>query len=156
MTNFIKLMNIPIALETLIESIEALSLEEQALLFEQLYRRRIEKQRRKNTKKTADTIEALPADNTPTTSKSNQPQNPLLMVPATLKNNPLFDEVIGYMETYRRELDKETEADYRELDAEAQAKWLDTFSTLTMSPSCNKFIQSLRSASVQLILSILV
>jgi hypothetical protein len=44
------------------------------------------------------------------------------MVPATLKNNPLFNEVLGYMEAYRRELDKETEAYYRELDAEAQAK----------------------------------
>jgi hypothetical protein len=66
--------------------------------------------------------EALPTDNTPATTKSNQPQNPLLMVPATLKNNPLFDEVLGYMEAYRRELDKETEAYYRELDAEAQAR----------------------------------
>ena len=67
-------------------------------------------------------IEALPADNTPTTSKSNQPQNPLLMVPATLKNNPLFDEVLGYMEAYRREPDKETEAYYRELDAEVKGR----------------------------------
>jgi hypothetical protein len=115
-------MNIPIALETLIESIEALPLEDQALLFEQLYRRRLEKQRQENPKKTAETTEAVPPDNTPATSKSNEPQNPWLMVPATLKNNPLFDEVLGYMEAYRHELDKETEADYRELDAEAQAK----------------------------------
>ncbi len=122
MTNFIKLMNTPIALQTLIESIEALPLEDQALLFEQLYRRRIEKQRQENIKETVETTEALPTDNIPTTSKSNQPQNPWLMVPATLKNNPLFDEVLGYMEAYRRELDKETEADYRELDAEAQAR----------------------------------
>jgi hypothetical protein len=91
-------MNTPISLQTLVEYIEALSLEDQALLFEQLYRRQIEKQRQENTKKTAETTEALPADNTPTTSGSNQPQNPLLMVPATLKNNPLFDEVLGYME----------------------------------------------------------
>jgi hypothetical protein len=115
-------MNTPIALQTLIESIEALPLEDQALLFEQLYRRRIEKQRQENIKETVETTEALPTDNIPTTSKSNQPQNPWLMVPATLKNNPLFDEVLGYMEAYRRELDKETEADYRELDAEAQAR----------------------------------
>ena len=85
--NCIKVMNTPILLQTLIESIE-----------------------------TADTT-----DNTPATSKSNQPQNPLLMVPATLKNNPLFDEVLGYMEAYRRELNKETEVDSSELDAEAQA-----------------------------------
>jgi hypothetical protein len=78
-------MNTPISLQSLIESIEALSLEDQALLFEQLYRRRIEKQRQEDAKETADTT-----DNTPATSKSNQPQNPLLMVPATLKNNPLL------------------------------------------------------------------
>ncbi len=114
--NCIKVMNTPILLQTLIESIEALSLEDQALLFEQLYRRRIEKQRQEDAKETADTT-----DNTPATSKSNQPQNPLLMVPATLKNNPLFDEVLGYMEAYRRELNKETEVDSSELDAEAQA-----------------------------------
>ncbi|HAJ59097.1 MAG TPA: hypothetical protein DCP31_07425 [Cyanobacteria bacterium UBA8543] len=115
-------MNFPISLQALIESIEALALEDQALLFEQLYRRRIEKQHQENPKKTADTTEAIPVDNTPETSKINQPQNPLLMIPATLKNNPLFDEVLGYMEAYRRELDKETEADYRELDAEAQTR----------------------------------
>lgn len=122
MTNFIKLMNTPISLQILVESIEALPLEDQALLFEQLYRRRLEKQRQENTKKTAETAEALAADNTPATSKSNQPQNPLLRVPATLKNNPLFDEVLGYMEVYRHELAQETEAYYRELDAEAQAR----------------------------------
>lgn len=115
-------MNTPISLQTLIESIEALSLEDQALLFEQLYRRRIEKQRQEDATKATETTEALPTDNTPATSKSNQAQNPLLMVPATLKNNPLFDEVSGYMEAYRRELDKETEAYYREMDAEAQAR----------------------------------
>jgi hypothetical protein len=115
-------MNSPISLQALIESIESPSLEDQALLFEQRYKRRIEKQRQENTKKTAETTEALPADNTPTTSKSNQPQNPWLMVPATLKNDPLFDEVLGYMKAYRRELGKETQAYYRELDAEAQAK----------------------------------
>lgn len=115
-------MNSPIPLQALIESIEALSLEDQALLFEQLYRRRLEKQRQEEAKEATETTEALPAENTPTTSKSNQPQNPLLMVPATLKNNPLFNEVLGYMEAYRHELDKETEAYYRELDAEAQAR----------------------------------
>jgi hypothetical protein len=91
-------MSTPISLQILIEYIEAIPLEDQALLFEQLYRQRLEKQRQENTKQTAETTEALPANNTPTTSKSNQPQNPLLMVPATLKNNPLFNEVLGYME----------------------------------------------------------
>lgn len=115
-------MNNPISLQTLIESIEALSLEDQALLFEQLYRRRIEKQRQENTKKTAEIIEALPTDNTPAKSQYNQSQNPFLMVPATLKNNPLFDEVLGYMESYRRELDQETETDDHEMNAEVEAR----------------------------------
>jgi hypothetical protein len=52
-------MNYPIPLQALIESIEALSLEDQALLFEQLYRRRIEKQRQEQAKKAAETTEAL-------------------------------------------------------------------------------------------------
>lgn len=99
-------MNNPISLQTLIESIEALSLEDQASLFEQLYKRRIEKQLQENTQKTAKITEALPANNTS--------KNPLLMVPATIKNNPLFDEVLGYMESYRRQ--------DHELDAEAQAR----------------------------------
>lgn len=115
-------MNNPISLQTLIESIEALSPEDQALLFEQLYRRRIEKQHQENADKTAETTVALPTDKTPTTSQSKQSQNPFLMVPATLKNNPLFDEILGYMEAYRRELDHETETDDHEMNAEAQAR----------------------------------
>jgi len=91
-------MNSPIPLQALIESIEALSLEDQALLFEQLYRRRLERQRQEKVKKTAEITEAPLADHTPATSKFDQPQNPLLMVPATLKSNPLFDEVLGDME----------------------------------------------------------
>jgi hypothetical protein len=44
-------MDTPISLQTLVEYIEALTLEDQALLFEQLYRRRLEKQQQENTKK---------------------------------------------------------------------------------------------------------
>lgn len=94
-----------ISLETVIEYIESLSPEDEALLFDKLYRRGLEK----------------PPQSQQTAAKT-QPQHPLLMVPATLTNNPLFDEVLGYMEEYRRELDAETEAYYRELDAEAKAK----------------------------------
>jgi hypothetical protein len=115
-------MNSPIPLQALIESIEAPSLEDQALLFEQLYRRRLEKQRQEKAKKTAEITEAPLANHTPAASKFGQPQNPLLMVPATLKNNPLFDEVLGHIEAYRHELNKETEAYSHELDADAQAK----------------------------------
>jgi hypothetical protein len=67
-------------------------------LFEQLYRRGLEKQHQEDAKKATETTEAFPTDNTPATSKSNQHQNPLLRVPATLKNNPLFDELLGYIE----------------------------------------------------------
>jgi hypothetical protein len=110
-------MTISLSVQTIIESIEALSLEDQALLFEQLYRRRLEKQRQENIKEIAETKE-----NEPVTGKSPQSQNPLLQVPATLKNNPLFDEVLGYIAAYRHELDQETEAYYRERDTEVQSK----------------------------------
>ncbi|MBE9125371.1 MULTISPECIES: hypothetical protein [unclassified Coleofasciculus] len=110
-------MSISPSLKTIIESIEALSLEDQALLFEQLYKRRLEKQLQDNVKEIAETREQELI-----TSKSPQSQNPLLQVPATLKNNPLFDEVLEYIEAYRHELDQETEAYYRERDAEVQAK----------------------------------
>ncbi|MEQ8540131.1 MAG: hypothetical protein RIB93_22090 [Coleofasciculus sp. D1-CHI-01] len=65
-------MTISLSLPTIIESIEALSVEDQALLFEQLYRRRLEKQRQKNVKELAETRE-----NEPVTGKSPQSQNPL-------------------------------------------------------------------------------
>lgn len=110
-------MIISLSVQTIIESIEALSVEEQALLFEQLYRRRLEKQRQENVKEIAETKE-----NEPVTGKSPKSQNPLLQVPATLKNNPLFDEVLGYIAAYRHELDQETEAYYREHDTEVQTK----------------------------------
>ena len=54
--------------------------------------------------------------------KSTQPNHPLLQVPTTLKNNPLFDEVLGYMEAYRRELDAELETSDRELEVGANIK----------------------------------
>jgi hypothetical protein len=85
-------------LQTLVKYIEVVPLEDQALLFEQLYRRRLETQRQEKAKKTAEITEAPLADHTPATSKFGQPQNPLLMVPATLKSNPLFDKVLGYRE----------------------------------------------------------
>lgn len=115
-------MNNPISLQTLIESIEALSPEDQALLFEQLYKRRIEKQRQENPNKIGEIAAVLPTDNTLKKSKFNQPQNPFLMVPVTLKNNPLIDEVSEHMEAYRRELDQETEAYDPEINAEAQSR----------------------------------
>lgn len=61
-------------------------------------------------------------ENEPVTGKFAQPQNSLLQVPATLQNNPLFDEVLGYITAYRHELDQETEAYYRERDAEVKTK----------------------------------
>jgi len=109
-------MKDPLSLETVIEYIESLSPEDRSLLFDQLHRRRLKKpyqsqQTAATTKNGSGTI----ASTTPS-------QHPLLMVPATLTNNPLFDEVLGYMQEYRRELDGETEAYYRELDAETKVK----------------------------------
>jgi predicted GTPase len=58
-----------------------------------------DEQKEEVKKKLFDVIPVLEAtDHTPATRKFDQPQNPLLMVPATLKSNPLFDEVLGYME----------------------------------------------------------
>ncbi|MGK7902779.1 MAG: hypothetical protein AB4352_15485 [Hormoscilla sp.] len=96
------MMNASLSLETVIEYIESLSPKDRALLFDQLHRRRLKKPQQ--------------------TAATTQPQHPLLMVPATLTNNPLFDEVLGYMQEYRRELDATREAYYRELDAETKVK----------------------------------
>lgn len=53
--------------------------------------------------------------------------NPIKLVtyfcqPGLVVCKSLIDEVLGYMEAYRCELDKETEADYRKIDADAQAR----------------------------------
>ncbi|MBE9125378.1 MULTISPECIES: hypothetical protein [unclassified Coleofasciculus] len=49
-------------------------------------------------------------ENEPVTGKSPQQNNLLLQVPATFKNNPLVDEVLGYMAAYRHELNQEVES----------------------------------------------
>lgn len=48
--------------------------------------------------------------------------HPWLRLASKFKDNPLFDEVLAYMEAYRRELDAEMEVYERKLDAEDEAK----------------------------------
>lgn len=38
------------------------------------------------------------------------------------QDEPQYDEVLAYIEEYRRELDSETEAYYRQLNAQAEAQ----------------------------------
>lgn len=47
--------------------------------------------------------------------------HPWLRLAGKYKDDPQFDEVLGYIEAYRRELDAETAAYYRELDSENEA-----------------------------------
>jgi len=52
-------MSKPVPLQTVIEYVEALSLEDQDLLLELIYKRRVEQQRRKIARNAAQTLEAL-------------------------------------------------------------------------------------------------
>lgn len=47
--------------------------------------------------------------------------HPWLRLAGKYKDDPQFDQVLAYIEAYRRELDAETEAYDRELDGENQA-----------------------------------
>jgi len=51
-----------------------------------------------------------------------KPEHPWMKFAGMYKDNPLFDEVLADIETYRRELDAETEAYYHQLNADEQAK----------------------------------
>ncbi|TRU04112.1 MAG: hypothetical protein EWV60_21150 [Microcystis sp. Msp_OC_L_20101000_S702] len=66
-----------LSLSQIIGSIDKLSLEEQNQLFEKL------------------------------AQKKQQQEHPLLNIPVTLTYNPLLDEVIESMETYRQKVDQE-------------------------------------------------
>ncbi len=104
------------ALQTIIESIEALTLEEQAFLFNLLHSRWIEWQHQSNTGKIAQKQEELKLGTEIVPVENTSTQSERLRLAGKLKENPLFDEVLGYMEAYRRELDAETEAHYHQPD----------------------------------------
>lgn len=55
--------------------------------------------------------------------RAENPDNKWLShMAGVFKDDPEFDEVLAYIEEYRRELDAEMEAYYRELDGEDEAK----------------------------------
>jgi aconitase B len=55
-------MSKPISLQKVIEYVEALSAEEQDLLLELIYKRRVEQRRKEIAKNAAQTLEAITAD----------------------------------------------------------------------------------------------
>ncbi|MFN6470722.1 MAG: hypothetical protein RMY36_013760 [Nostoc sp. SerVER01] len=52
-------MNKPLSLQTVIEYVEALSIEDQDLLLEMIYKRRVEQRRKEITKNATQTLEAI-------------------------------------------------------------------------------------------------
>ncbi|MEG3845205.1 hypothetical protein [Microcoleus sp. herbarium14] len=51
-----------------------------------------------------------------------KPEHPWMKFAGMYKDNPLFDEVVAYMEADRNTLDEEIEPDYQQLDAELGIK----------------------------------
>lgn len=62
------------------------------------------------------------AEIVPLEIKSPKPEHPWMKFAGKYKDDPHFDEMLEYIEAYRRELDAETEAYYRQLDTEDEAK----------------------------------
>ena len=54
--------------------------------------------------------------------RQKNPGNPWLEMAGKYKDDPLFDDMLAYIEEYRRELDAELEEYDRQLDAEAEGK----------------------------------
>ena len=51
-----------------------------------------------------------------------KPEHPWMKFAGMYKDNPLFDEVVAYMEADRNTFDREMTADYQQLDAELEVK----------------------------------
>jgi predicted RNase H-like HicB family nuclease len=51
-----------------------------------------------------------------------KPAHPWMKFAGKYKDDPQFDEMLAYIEEYRRELDAETEAYYSQLEADEEAK----------------------------------
>ncbi|MEH2326371.1 MAG: hypothetical protein V7K32_22975 [Nostoc sp.] len=49
-------------------------------------------------------------------------ENPWMKFAGMFKDDPQFDEMLGYIEEYRRELDAQMEEYYQQLDVENEAK----------------------------------
>lgn len=128
-------MNSLISVQTLIEYIEALPAQEQTLLFDELFRRKIIKQRQEQIalqvnsaidlqtetaiEKVIKSLQAILDSVKLTSSRSN---NPWVSLAGKYENDPQYDEVLAHIEEYRRELDAETEAYYSQIDAAVEAK----------------------------------
>ncbi|MGK7902780.1 MAG: hypothetical protein AB4352_15490 [Hormoscilla sp.] len=95
------MMNDTLSLERVIEYIESLSPEDRAFLFDELHKRGLE---------------------TPCQSQHTRSDNPWVRLAGTFEDDPQYDEVLAYIEEYRRELDSEMEAYDRQLDAEEEVK----------------------------------
>ena len=52
----------------------------------------------------------------------SKPEHPWMKFAGMYKDNPLFDEVVAYMEADRNTFDREMTADYQQLDAELEVK----------------------------------
>ena len=83
-------MTTPLSVQTVIKSIQALSPEEQVVLFDRLGQLGIEKQVRENVK--------------PTSTPS---EDPWVKYAGMFKDDPDFDDFLAEMEAYRREIDTE-------------------------------------------------
>lgn len=87
-------MNLPEIPATVREAIKMLSEEQRNLLFKQL----------KNQ------INDIPSKLEENRDKSLiEPENPWLKLAGKYQNDPQYDEVLAYIEKYRRELDSQTE-----------------------------------------------
>ena len=128
-------MNSLISVQTLIEHIEALPAQEQTLLFDELFRRKIIKQRQEQIalqvnsaidlqtetviEKVIKSLQAILDSVKLTSSRSN---NPWVSLAGKYENDPQYDEVLAHIEESRRELDAETEAYYSQIDAAVETQ----------------------------------
>ena len=83
-------MTVPMSVKTVIKSIQALSPEEQLVLFDLLGQLGMEKQVRENVK-----------------PPSNPSDDPWVKYAGMFKDDPDFDDLLAEMEAYRREIDAE-------------------------------------------------
>ncbi|MBD2775852.1 hypothetical protein [Iningainema tapete] len=79
------------SIQRIIKLIEALSQEDQALLFDQLHQRILDKQHQENLHPYAT-------------------DNPWIRLAGKYQDDPDYDEVLAYIQEYRRELDAEAQA----------------------------------------------
>lgn len=85
------MINSTMNLQTVIQSIEQLSSEEQKLLLQQLQNLQIKSQQ---------LTETTDAD------------NPWIQLAGKYENDPMYDELLSYIDEYRHQLDTETQNNY--------------------------------------------